>query len=108
MLKMRLLCLCFLAILSISSVVSALGRFGGNDPIIKSIPPNIKNDLASRLSEKAQVTLPGEELYDDLIVKYSDFNRPTFSVAVAVASIDDVVETVRTERVNMFGHRNDF
>lgn len=82
------------ASLVLPQIAGALNKFGGNVPIVKSIPQDVKQVLGASLSDKADVAMPGEDLYDDLTIKYSDFNRPTFAAVVAVASVQDVVETV--------------
>lgn len=80
--------------LALLGIADALNEFGGNVPIIKSIPQDVKKVLGASLSDKADVAIPGEDLYGDLTIKYSDFNRHTFAAVVAVASVQDVVETV--------------
>ena len=79
--------------LSVFHVAHALNKFGGNVPVEGAFTADIKADLGPKLSPGADVTVSGEELHEELIIKYSDFNRPTFSAVVAVASIQDVVET---------------
>ena len=93
---MRLASTLVLSPLLLLQIVAGLNKFGGNVPIPNSIPQNIKQILGAHLSEKAEVAIPGEDLYDELTIKYSDFNRPTFAAVVAVASVQDVVETVWT------------
>jgi hypothetical protein len=78
----------------------ALNKFGGNTPISAYTPHSIKATLSPNLSLSASVFLPGDADYEELATKYSDYNRPTYSAVVAVASIDDVVATVKYAREN--------
>lgn len=92
------LCLSLFASLSISADTNALNKFGGNTPIAAYTPHSIKAILSPHLSTAASVVLPGDSEYDELTTKYSDYNRPTYSAVVAVASIEDVVATVKYAR----------
>lgn len=91
---MRASLLLLLLSFTLLEIVGALNKYGGNVPIPNSIPQNVKQALSAQLSDNADVAIPGEDLYDELNIKYSDFNRPTYAAIVAVASIQDVVETV--------------
>ncbi|KAI9838886.1 MAG: hypothetical protein M1819_004094 [Sarea resinae] len=87
----------FFALLAIClgpSNVSALNKFGGNVWTPSDIAADAKEVLGPLLSPEASIAFPGEPLYDELVTRYSDYDRPTFSVAVAVASMDDVKHAV--------------
>jgi hypothetical protein len=85
---------------SIRANADALNRFGGNTPISAYTPHSIKAILSPSLSSSASIALPGDAEYEELTTKYSDYNRPTYSAVVAVASIEDVVATVKYAREN--------
>lgn len=85
---------------SISVNADALNKFGGNTPISAYTTHSIKATLSPNLSASASIVLPGDAEYEELTTKYSDYNRPTYSAVVAVASIEDVVATVKYAREN--------
>ncbi|OJJ96528.1 hypothetical protein ASPACDRAFT_63447 [Aspergillus aculeatus ATCC 16872] len=55
-----------------------------------------------RLSNGADIFLPGNVGYDQLAKRYTDFDRPTFAAIVAVASTRDVVEAIQYARTHQF------
>lgn len=84
--------------LSVSTNANALNKFGGNTPISAYTLHSIKTTLSPHLSSSASIVLPDDSEHEDLTTKYSDYNRPTYSAVVAVASIEDVVATVKYAR----------
>lgn len=98
--KLISICLLLPLSLALGSQPNSLKKFGGNIPIPAYTPFSIKDALSPSLSPSASISLPDDPEYEDLITKYSDYNRPTYSAVVAVASIEDVVVTVKYAREN--------
>jgi hypothetical protein len=54
----------------------------------------IQLELTRRLSNSAQLVLPGSGDFAEVNARYSDYKRPSYIAAVKVATERDVVETV--------------
>ncbi|KZF24489.1 FAD-binding domain-containing protein [Xylona heveae TC161] len=90
-----------LAVLALCGIFSqgiAVNRFGGNVATPNNIAADVKSVLGPKLSQNATIALPGEPLFDELITRYSDYDRPTFSVSIAVATKEDVQAAVAYAR----------
>ncbi|KAI1302456.1 FAD binding domain-containing protein [Xylaria venustula] len=59
---------------------------------------SVKHELQQRLSEKAGLSLDGEESFSDLDARYTQYKRPQYFAAVKVAEENDVIETVNYAR----------
>lgn len=58
-------------------------------------PRSDPKDLADRLSQNAQVYVPGDPGFDTATNRWSVLDAPTISVVVVPSVEDDVAETVR-------------
>ena len=72
----------------------AVNRFGGNVEIPSNVPDDARNELLPKLSSAARLSFPGESQFEEFTTRYSDYNRPTFSLSVAPATAEDAVEAV--------------
>ncbi|KAL9612459.1 MAG: hypothetical protein Q9167_002931 [Letrouitia subvulpina] len=59
---------------------------------------SVKNELQRRLSSDARIVLQGEEEFETLDVRYTNYKRPWYIAGVKVAEERDVIETVNYAR----------
>lgn len=55
---------------------------------------SVKNELQRRLSPEARIVLQGEEEFETLDARYTNYKRPWYIAGVKVAEEKDVIETV--------------
>lgn len=56
-------------------------------------------DLSKRLSHQAGLHVRGSDGYDELTLRWQSYKKPDFDVVVAVATEQDIIETVRRTKV---------
>lgn len=66
----------------------------------RSVSSNITADLSARLSSGARIYYPGSENFADATARWSSYEAPNFTIAVEVATENDVVETVKFANSN--------
>lgn len=61
---------------------------------IEYLKISVKNELQKRLSSEASIVLQGEEEFETLDARYTNYKRPWYIAGVKVAEEKDVIETV--------------
>lgn len=64
------------------------------ESLIEYLKFSVKNELQKRLSSEARIMLQGEEDFETLDARYTNYKRPWYIAGVSVAEESDVIATV--------------
>ena len=79
-----------------------VGREADENVTLSYLKQSVSTELSKRLSTLAQIVVHGEEGFESVNARYTDYLRPSYIVGVKVAEEKDVVETVGLVPCNLW------
>ena len=78
-------------------IMAYSGGEGSEDAGLGYLKRSIQFELKRRLSSKAKLVIEGEDGFQHVNARYSDYKRPWYIAGVRVANEADAIETVRLD-----------